>query len=191
MPLSPASSSGASATPASRDDTVLTAQGFIAQSAQLEALTGNLTPGSQSLRASALGLLVGDVITNILLLIGTAAGGTAPTLQKVGLLDNTGAVIRASNDLSASAVFTALGIAVCPLSSPVTIGTSGLYYGAYVRNGNYGTTNPTFLANAGPGFNYAALAGKPLPFGLTAAVTDMVGPFTIAATGQGCWFGVN
>lgn len=157
----------------------------------MQELTGNLAPASQSLRATALGLNAGDVITNVLLMIGTAASGLAPTLQKVGILNSAGVVQAASADLSGSAQFTALGIAVCPLSSPLTIATTGLYFAAYVRNGNYGTTNPTFLANASPGFNFAALAGKPLPLGLTAAVTDMVGPFTIAAANQGLWFGVS
>lgn len=191
MGLSPSSSSGGATAKTAYDDLVSAGIGIFSQVCDLFTLGGNITPGSQVVRGTAIGLRNGDVVTNVILYVGVAAAGAAPALQKVALLDSGGNVVAKSNDLSASAIWTALGFAVAPLSAAYNVSADGLYYACYLRNGNYGTTNPAFLANSSPGFNINAMAGKPLRFGQLAAQADFGASVALAATSQGAWFGVS
>jgi hypothetical protein len=107
----------------------------------LPGTTTALTAGT--INATAVYLTGGQTITNCLFIVGTAAVGTTPTLMQVGIASLTTMLAQSAN-LAASAIWTAAGVAVGPLSAPLVVPASGLYYVLLLQTGAYGTTQPGF-----------------------------------------------
>lgn len=165
--------------------------GFIAQTFDLELTNGTLISPAGELRANAIGLQAGDVVTNIVIDVLVAASGTAPTLTKVGLYDSNLNLLASSADLSASAIWNSIQFAVAALSSPFIVSTAGMYYCGFLRVGNYGTTNPTFRDLPSVGVNVNKLTGKPFRFFRQSGLVDLPNPAVPVTATQSHWFGIT
>lgn len=114
------------------------------------------SPSSGAGYGGLIGLVSGDVVSNIIVAAAVAGAGAAPTLIRVGLADKTGKILGISADVHADAQWTSGGLVIEPLSSPVTIAVTDVYYPVFLKVGAFGTTD---LALArGPSFS-ASIAG--------------------------------
>lgn len=134
------------------------------------------------------GLLTGDVITNISTII--TAGGTTMTLSKVGIYDKTG--VRLASSADQTTAWQTAGLKTTALSVPYTVLTDDVYYLAIISKG---TAVPTFLAGVnstvaisqGVGSGAAAL-------GVQTAQTDLPAPATISTSASNIksfWMGLS
>ena len=104
-------------------------------SKQGQANTSALATGI--LYATSIGLLAGDVVTNLIIEVNTA--GATLTLFKVGLLDKAGNRLAVSADLQSGGNVTT-GPKTIPMATPYTIPSDDLYYVAAL---SVGTTGPS------------------------------------------------
>ena len=88
----------------------------------------------------AIGLRSGDVVTNMIASVTTAAAGAVPTLIRMGIADSTGKMLAVTADLKSDAQWTAQQEAVFPLSAQLTIPAEGLYYLCIIEVGAFGGT---------------------------------------------------
>jgi hypothetical protein len=153
----------------------------------------------------ALWLPTGTVVTNIVMVVVAAAAGTNPTGFFVGLAGPTGTMVAQSNNLNASGGPTTTGPVAMALNATYTTNTSdsstGLYYGVVLKNGTWGTTQPTMVNGSGPPIATAKpLGANPQTFasGTTTGQTTLpangsgiVGGLTSAANILPFFFGVN
>lgn len=141
------------------------------------------TLASQYLFGAVLGLVSGDVITNIICNVTTAASGTTPTLIKLGLCNSTGTVLGTTANLAADSRWTSTGWKTCALSSTVTISATGLYYALLLKNGTFGTTDLSCLyavpsdVQTQLGSGYVSIGHSP--------VTDIGTSVTVSNDGSG------
>lgn len=178
---------------ASRDQLVATARGLVSQSWDLANNNTATTLSTQTIRGSLLGLWGGDVVTNIVVCVGTASGGTAPTLVRLGLLDKTGKVLATTADVHATAI--TVGFQAFALTAAYTAPTTDAYYAAMVINGVWGTTQPQFIiGNSGVTAPGKALGSNPRRAFDQTSQTDLPAvnsSVTPADAGQQLWFGVS
>jgi hypothetical protein len=121
----------------------LTARGLLAENFTSESVGGNNTaPTSQRVFAHSFGLSGGDIVTGIVLGVPVAAAGTAPTTARFGLADSTGKILVLSGNLNAASNWT-VGLTGFAFTAPYTVLSSGGYYGCFMVNGTWGTTQPT------------------------------------------------
>lgn len=140
--------------PGAANDDILTAGlGLKAWNFHPLAASGNIALVSQTIYAVALGLRTGQVINKIVLGAITAAAGTAPTGMFVGLANSTGKMLAQSGNLAASTVWTtdvtAGKLCQASLSAAYTIPSDGIYYVVLLKDGAWGTTQPTFFKGSG------------------------------------------
>jgi hypothetical protein len=106
---------------------------------------------------------LGSTVTNVVLLVNTAAAGTAPTGFFVGLAGPTGTMVAQSNNLAAAGGPLAVGPNAMALSATYTASpsdsTTGFFYVAILQNGSWGTTQP--LCVVGLQGNGTALGSNP------------------------------
>lgn len=100
-------------------------------------------PTSQSVCGQAHYLYAGEIVTNIIVFVQTAAVGTVPTSLKLALWDSaaTPNCLAVTAELKSDSRWTSQGWVVAALSSPYTITSSGIYYPAFWQNGAFGSTN--------------------------------------------------
>jgi hypothetical protein len=135
------------------------------------------TPVSQVIYGALVGLIAGDVVTNILMFCTVAAGGTNPTGVYSAICSNTTTRVAVSNNLNTTAFKTVSVYGALPLSSPYTVPTTGAYYLCVLVNGTWGTTQPT-LTKSGVANTPISIAGTGgLPW-----VVNQTGQATISAT---------
>lgn len=131
---------------------------------------------------TAVGLMKGDVVTNVLTHI--TSGGTSTSLSKVGIYDKNGNLLAKSADQGSNWNF--VGDFVNPLSAPFTITSTDLYYLAAVTNGTatcsmWATTNRD-LQGFGSGKRAFATGGT--------GQTDLPATVTLSGSGVVCyWLG--
>jgi hypothetical protein len=176
-----------------RSDLLAGEEGLISETFARAEVALSSAPGTQNLFVTRLYLFAGEVVTNVLCHVVTAAVGAQPTLIKLALLDKTQKVLQVTADLKADAKWTSAGTKAFALGAPVTIPTDGLYYVAFLKNGVFGGTDVALL-RSGAG-NGTALSGGVIPYGFQAGQTDFaaVGG-TQAATGgtsASYWFGAS
>jgi hypothetical protein len=104
---------------------------------------GSLAPTSQSVYGVMAGFNAGDTVTNIWMILQTAAAGTAPTHMYLGLYAANGAQLAITADVASSSSWKGtlqpIGFA---LASPYTFTAP---QGAYIvvwQDGSFGTTQP-------------------------------------------------
>lgn len=152
------------------------------------------TAATQTIFGGLLGLLAGDVVTNVGVSVSTVASGTPPTTIKLGLVDTTGAVLAVTANVAADSQWTAsTGMKLFALTAPYTVPTDGGYYAVILSDGVFGTT-PLQLARCNPtGGVEKAVSGGARPFiGVTGGQTNITGNLTLAnVTAQGFWYGVS
>jgi len=150
--------------------------------------TGGAVLVSQAVLGQAHYLYAGDVVTNIIVAVTTAASGTNPTAIKLGLWNSlsTPVCLGVTASLEADARWTTVGWKVNALTAPITIATSGVYYPCYWSNGAFGST-PLQLALSSN--NVAGTAGAigSAPAAYTALKTSAT---TMVATDTGTYSAV-
>lgn len=124
-----------------RQSVALAAAGLISENYSYEMVSSGNAPTAGSIYGFLLGLLAGDLVTNIVVPVVTAGAGTAPTLIRLGLADPSGVVRAVTADLHASSLWTTANTLVaCPLSSPLTVSTTGGWRVLLLQVGSWGTT---------------------------------------------------
>lgn len=144
------------ATLKSRREVAISAAGLITCNFNLELATNTLAPATGNTYGMVVGLLAGDVVTNLCFAVSTAGVGTAPTLFRVGLANPAGTVVAVTADIHASSVLTTLGIAQVPLTAPYTVPAAGGYRIVILKVGAFATTD-VVLARA-PALPAAAMS---------------------------------
>jgi hypothetical protein len=165
---------------ASLNDVLLTAMGLVTETVSRLAITGTVSPTSQSAGLVLAGLRAGTVITNLHCLLTTAGVGTAPTLIKMAILDKTGMVLQQSANVAGDAMWTGtLGVKTVPLGAPVTVSADDAYYLSFLKNGVFATTDIALQRASWP----SALAGLGIGGGALVC-TNTTGRTDYPANGQ-------
>lgn len=163
--------------------------GYYAETYPKQASANTSALATGILYATSIGLLAGDVVTNLLFEVNTA-GGTL-TLFKVALLDKAGNRLAVSADLQAAGVV-ATGPKSIAMTTPYTIPADDLYYVAAL---SVGTTGPSIsrglskaISSIMPGASYGAIA-------FVSGQTDIQATNTLVFTGATIslplWMAVN
>jgi hypothetical protein len=156
--------------------------------------SGNTNPGSGEVEAQLVGLVAGDVVTNIIFGLNTAASGTNPTGVFAGLYagSKTGARLALSANLNASAIWTSTGFAVAPLTAPFTVLTTGGYYLVVLINGSWSVTQPQFINGGAFVATNSFVVGSGVPFSPNqTGQTTLPATANFAGSGQHLWVGWN
>lgn len=163
------------ASPETRQAALVRAQGLISETGPRSQYTstGLAIDGTEYLLA--LGVLKGDVISNIHLAVTAAAAVGATTRAKIGLKDAAGNLLASSADLGNA--WESTGTKTHALSGPYTVLTSGGLYVCVL--GKNPTTMPTFL-RASNVTNAAQAVGSNLRSFCTGGtgLTDLPNPST-------------
>ncbi len=163
-------------------------QGYFAETYQRPSNQSGSLAATQLLYGMAVGLLAGDVVTNMTVPVQTA--GASVTLAKVALYSKTGTLLASSADASAS--FNSTGLKTVAMSSAYTVPTDDLYYAAFLAVST--VTMPTILR--GMGSVTAACAGgigsgSPVQVVQTGQA-DLPSPATfVVGSGNTVWIGLS
>lgn len=139
-------------------------------------------------RAGLIGLLFGDVVTNIL--VHTTVTGT-PTLVKAALLKSDGTVLASSADVASTWVAgSATGTPrKIPLSAPYTVPNDGTYYLSVLFAGG---GMPTLIrGTSGLGITLGPDTGGSPGAALASSQADIGASHPLTANGTAVWFGWN
>lgn len=189
-PLSPPSSGGSAVS--SGENAMLTGLGLLQECFPALLIPNALGMTSGTLRATGIGLTAGQIVTNVGVFVSVTTSGTNPTLIRFGLYDNASNLVASTGNLNASGLFTTQGYVQTAFSATYTVGTSGLFYVAYIQNGVFSVTNPTFYSGT-----TSTQAGKPLTSGKRywfeqTGLTDLPNPAVPAnPVSAPVWFGLS
>lgn len=164
-------------------------QGFISMTGPRDLYLNNTGLTSGVLYAGLLGLLRGDSITNVHVML--QAGGSSFTgiKAKVALMNASGTVVATSGDVSGS--LGSSGLATCALSSPYSVTASGAYYAGLLVIASsmpnlYRSGTSSFTAHT------AAVGAGSVSYGQQASLSDLPSPSaTLSGTALQVWFGVS
>lgn len=180
--------------PTVRQQTLLTANGLIAESyPRLAAGTAqamaNGSPGD--IRCALIGLNAGDVITNLHCVCQTTAASV--TTLKMGLYAGGalgGAISRLAVSGNVTTAFDATGLATFPLSSPYTVTATGGFFVALI---SVATTGGSVARGGVAGTGGAAGAGSGYALGgnVAGGGTDLGTSITLTATTNPIWVGAS
>lgn len=120
-------------------DLYVSGLGFVSMNYQPATAAAGGSPTSQLIYAVAVPYRAGQVVTNLVWLVATAAAGTVPTSIVTGLASSS-AMLAQSAELKNNAGWTSLGIKPFALSAAYTIPSDGIYYHLFLQNGTWGTT---------------------------------------------------
>lgn len=157
----------------SRDQLRATGQGILSQPYDRQCGRSTTTLADGTIYFQGVGLLAGDVVTNVILQTnGTCAG---LTLAKVGLYKKDGTRLAISADQGAA--WQAANIFVVAMTAAYTVPANDLYYLAIItKTGTSTPTVPVGLA-AAP----LTVTGASPASGTMAAQTDLISNATISA----------
>lgn len=164
-----------------------TALGYIAETYPVTNISANVALSAQALRATAIGLRAGDIVTNIIVSVNVAAGGTAGVIF-VGLLDSTYNKLLISADVNAS--FTTTGNKVLALTAPYTVTADGLFYCVINMTTAFGTTQPSIGSSGQTGIS-GAIGANPKPNWVQTSQATIPTTATPADTSAAPWFAVS
>lgn len=136
----------------------LKATGFLALG--LEPVS-NAVPATGTLFSNGVYLYKGEIVTNILVAVATAASGTAPTHIQASLWSSaaTPVCLAVSAEDASNARWTSTGWKEVPLSAPYTVPADGLYYAAFLKVGTFSVTDVQLITGAAnPGSNIGGLS---------------------------------
>jgi hypothetical protein len=169
---------------ASRAEVLSTAQGLVSENFPRSAMASSQLTISGTAYFMSMGLLAGDVVTKLNILVTTA--GASMTLSKVGLYDSSGTLLASSADQGTA--WQSTGLKQISLSSPYTVTADGGYYAAVVA---IGSTMPILTR----GFNFGPSDGVGSgmkPYGTQLSQTDLPSPATIGLTSPiAFWIGAS
>ena len=173
-----------------RDQLLATDRGLIAETFPTELATASQALTTSCIYFQSIGLKAGDIVTNIVSVVGTA--GTATLAVYQGVYTSAGALAASTTNQVNS--LSSTGLKVTALAAAYTVPASGLYYICTLSSAT--TTNPAFakgpslfVASAGP-------VGSGLKRGgIQTGQATLPGTATIAApaatTDWPFWFGVS
>lgn len=162
--------------------------GLVSQTFDRFAASGGTADIDGQVDFTSIGLIAGDIVTNITIAIVVAGVGT--TLSKVGLYDSAGNRLALSADQGS--VWNTIGLYTIPMITPYQVTASGLYYIAMVAK-----TGATMPGKARSGMVFPATTGLAIGAsakicGLMAGQTDLPASATIVAgTSRPQWAGVS
>lgn len=178
---------------AQRYQALVSAQGYYAETLPRNAAASTALLVTGEIYYVSIGLLAGDVVTNILTLCNTLGSGFSGINMKAGLYaKGNGAQLAVTGDISAAHGST--GPKTNALTAPYTVLTTDAYWLAILA---IATTPPTLTRGtpASPVYNGAFTGAAMGSLGVQLAQTDLPSPnATVAyATGAafGLWMGVN
>jgi hypothetical protein len=168
---------------AARDQAKRAGLGYVGETFARDGIAAGVAFTSGDCRATAVGLLAGDKVTNVLFNVVTAIQ-TITTL-KVGLFDSTGGLLASSANVTANQ---ASGISSVALSTAYTTAADGVYYLGLIV---VATTMGSVGAQASVAGSQAAIASGPKGTIVKTGQTDI--PSTLGSTesDQPVWFGWN
>lgn len=181
----------------SRAELANTGRGILTETFPLHLASTGLTPATQTVYASLIGLRAGDVVTNIVVDTLTAGTSTAPTGIFVGLYDKTGLSLAISSNLSASGNWTATGPHNCAVTAPYAVTADDSYFAVFLENGTWGGTALQVGSWSGAVAGNAKALGSGLQLyatfgtGQTALTTVGQTAPAIATIGQAPWLAVS
>ena len=171
-----------------RTDAQLAAQGYYSENFPRQAVNSSTVPTSGTIYFCLLGLLAGDVVTNLNLLCTTLGTGFSGINMRVALYSKASVQLATSGDVSAQ--FGSTGTKPCPLTTPYTVPTTDAYFAALIQ---VGSANVALLRGS-PGLNAGGAIGSGTgAYGAQTGQTDLTAPATIAFnnTGNAFWFGIS
>ena len=150
-----------------RDQVLMAALGFKAWTFDYSHIRGGLALQAGQLRSRALVLVAGDVISNLVIDVYVVAAGAAPTNLWLALYTSASpaALVASSVDTASDAQWTSIGLKSFALTTPYTVPSTAVYYGAVLMNGAFGTTQPQIGIALGSG-----AIQVPIPGGLAIAL---------------------
>lgn len=153
--------------------------------------SGTLT--SQLVYGSLMGLLAGDLVTNICVEVNQAATSTAPTGIYVGVYGKDGTQLAISGNLKSSSIWTAgTGIVAAPLSAAYTIPSDDVYYFTFLMNGSFAGTALHLIKSSGVGSAIVAAFGSgSFPSVGQSSQATLPSPATFVTNAAHLWFGWN
>ena len=181
--------------PAERDQAVIAAAGMLSWSFDPAIARSGLTLAGGTARSRMLGLVAGETVTGLVVMLWTAAVGTAPTSFKLGLYQAgspNATLVAQTGELAADAAWTTTGYKSFPLTSPYVVPTTGGYYVAALMVGAFGTTQPQVALGIGSSVVLVPIAGA-LPLALAPSGLSAL-PATISTgfrDGQFLWVGAT
>lgn len=125
-----------------RDLIVRLARGFFAETIDVIWIAGAGATTSGVASYTAIGLLAGEVITNLTAFIQTA--GAALTLSKLGIYSKTGVLLASTADQGTN--WQSTGAKTAALTAPLIVPATDAYYIAELA---VGTTGPSFVRGCG------------------------------------------
>lgn len=183
-PVKLTSATSRAGTHAKRRRLLLAAQGIKGETLPRAEAQGAFAPAAGDQRASLVGLLAGEVITNLYAHV--TAAGVGVTLAKLGIWDSTGTLLASTADIDTE--FTSgTGVKGGALSTPLVVPSDGGYYIGLVSVG--GTSATILRASSGiTGYSAQAAPGGVPPSVANTGKTD-IGTLTVTASGTAPWFG--
>jgi hypothetical protein len=148
-------------------------------------------PFAGTILGSLVGLVAGDVVTNVIVNVNTPGAGTPPANVVLGLFDKTGTLLAKSANVASNAQWAATGYAVIPLTAPFTVTATDGYYFAFLKTGNWVTTDLALVRGLSTSGG-TAIGSSPVTSCIHSAggQTDLVTQGFGSATDY-IWFGWN
>jgi hypothetical protein len=176
---------GLTTVPKNRIQVLTTGQGIITQNFDRQGASSGIGLVSGTVFFQAVGLLAGDLVSNLSIVV-TGAGATT-TLTKLGLYDSTGARLQTTANLTTA--WESAGTKTHPLSAAYTVATDALYYVAVLF---VGTTVPTLHAGSNTGNAASVIGTGTLAYATLAAQSDLPATAALSNSGaKGFWVGVS
>lgn len=175
---------------AQRYEALLAAEGYYSENfSRSSAAFANLMIAG-SIYFQSIGLLAGDIVTNINTVVQTA--GATLGMVKFGLYTKAGVQLGVTADVKAD--FTAVGPKIEPLTAAYTVLTTDAYYAAMFCLS--GTPLPQLMRGAPQNNGFGVFAGAGIsPSGIQTGQTDLTTPATIATAAPAAaiawWVGVS
>lgn len=150
-------------------------------------VTGGTQPTGGTVYLTSVGLMAGDVITNLLTVVG--AGGTGVNLSKLGLYSSSFNLLAKTADQGTS--WNTQGCKTCALTAPYTVPTTGLYYIALIVNT---ATSLPFMDRVVPegtmAGSFSGGSGNSWLFDTVGSHSDLPASLTVGTSSEPAyWFG--
>jgi hypothetical protein len=173
-----------------RQAAVVRGQGFITETfPRCGALSGTISVDG-TVYGTAIGLLAGDVITNMT--IGINVAGNTTTIAKLGIYSQTGTLLCSSADGSAG--MGTAGLKTMAMTTPFTVTADGLYYAAWITKASVTLPTPLRGSASLSASNPSAGIGAGTPFMVTqTGQTDFPASATLVASvvSLAYWMGIS
>lgn len=173
-----------------REAVLRRALGCYAETQPRTVLTGGSTVTvSGTIYGVAVGLLAGDVVSNISCLVGTLASGFSGAGLRLALYSRAGVLLASSVDTQAT--FGSTGVKTTAMTTPYTVTTDDAYYASII---SIASVPPALFRGHASGSANTAAVGAGIPLAVVqTAQTDLTSPATFTATTNSIsvWFGIS